>query len=48
MISILVHYFQYEVDVQMWSQYASFVLVGVIIVASIRGFLIQIMKVYVT
>lgn len=42
---MVVHHFEVNVDVQLWSQYVSFVMVGMIIVASIRGLLIQLMKV---
>ena len=35
-----------NVDVHFWSQHVSFILVGVIIVASIRGLLIQVTKVW--
>jgi hypothetical protein len=34
-----------EIDVPFWSQHISFLFVGIIIAASIRGFLNQLMKV---
>ena len=43
-IEILVQYFKLEFDVALWSQYVSFLLVGVIVVTNIRGILIQFMK----
>jgi hypothetical protein len=41
---ITVQYFNIEFDVKFWSQYISFLLVGVIIVTSIRGLLITLTK----
>lgn len=43
-IEILVQHFKLEFDVALWSQYVSFLLVGVIVVTNIRGILIQFMK----
>lgn len=45
MIEITVHYFNQEFDVQFWSQYVSFVLIGIIVITSIRGLLITLTKV---
>ena len=43
-IEILVHYFGIEFDVHFWSQQVSFILVGILIVTSIRGLLITLTK----
>lgn len=43
-LSMAVHHFQVDIDVEMWSQYFSFMLVGIIAVSSIRGLLIQLMQ----
>lgn len=43
-LGLAVHHFNIEIDAQLWSQYISFVFIGVIITASIRGLLIQLMK----
>ncbi|XP_062517498.1 Golgi pH regulator-like [Corticium candelabrum] len=43
-IDITVKYFRIDFDVNFWSQYVSFLLVGVIIVTSIRGLLITLTK----
>jgi len=40
-----VHYFNVNFDVEFWSQQISFLLVGSIVLASIRGFLLQLLKV---
>lgn len=45
-LEILVHYCGLDVNLQFWSQYASFLFVGIIIVASIRGLLIYMMKIF--
>jgi hypothetical protein len=42
---IIVLYFGFEFDVQFWSQHISFILVGVIVITSIRGLLITLTKV---
>lgn len=44
-LDIAVNYFCLEVDMAFWSQYASFLFVGIIIIASVRGLLIYLMKV---
>lgn len=44
-IELTVHYFNLEFDVQFWSQYVSFILIGIIVVTSIRGLLITLTKV---
>ena len=44
-IELTVHYFNFEFDVQFCSQYVSFILVGIIVVTSIRGLLITLTKV---
>jgi len=47
MIHILLTYvLDVEIDVKFWSQYASFVLVGVIVATQMRGFLIFVMKLF--
>ena len=43
-IEILVHYLGFEFDVSFWSQHVSFILIGVMIVTSIRGLLITLTK----
>uniref|UniRef100_A0A2C9LS72 Abscisic acid G-protein coupled receptor-like domain-containing protein n=1 Tax=Biomphalaria glabrata TaxID=6526 RepID=A0A2C9LS72_BIOGL len=43
-IEIAVKYFGFEFDIKFWSQQISFLLVGVIIVTSIRGFLITLTR----
>lgn len=43
-IEIVVNYFNINFDVVFWSQHISFLLVGVIVVTSIRGFLITLTK----
>jgi len=43
-IEILVHYFGIQFDVHFWSQQVSFILVGILIVTSIRGLLITLTK----
>jgi len=45
-LEILVHYCGVDVNLQFWSQYASFLFVGIIIIASIRGLLIYMMKIF--
>ena len=44
-IELTVHYFNWEFDVKFWSQYVSFILIGIIVVTSIRGLLITLTKV---
>lgn len=44
-IEIVVEYFDIKFDVQYWSQNMSFLLVGIIVVTSIRGLLITLTKV---
>jgi hypothetical protein len=44
-IDITVHYFNFQFDVQVWSQYVSFILIGIIVITSIRGLLITLTKV---
>lgn len=45
-IQLTVHYFNLQFDVQFWSQYVSFMLIGIIVVTSIRGLLITLTKVF--
>lgn len=45
-IGIVLFIFAVDFDVEFWSQYVSFVLVGIMIALSIRGFLQQLMKVF--
>lgn len=47
-IQLTVHYFNLQFDVQFWSQYVSFMLIGIIVVTSIRGLLITLTKVFTT
>lgn len=44
-IGLAVHYVNSDFDVAFWSQQISFILVGSIIVGSVRNFLLQLMKV---
>ncbi|KAL7753299.1 hypothetical protein RI367_001074 [Sorochytrium milnesiophthora] len=44
MLSTLVNHFNVSLDVNFWSQQISFIFIGILIVATIRGFLIQLMK----
>lgn len=44
-IEIVVNYFDINFDVQFWSQHISFLLVGIIVITSIRGLLITLTKV---
>jgi len=44
-LELLAVRYKLNVDVQFWSQQLSFILVGALIVGSIRGLLIQFMKV---
>ena len=44
-IDLTVHYFNLEFDVTFWSQYVSFLSIGIIVVTSIRGLLITLTKV---
>lgn len=44
-IEIVVEYLGLKFDVQFWSQNISFLVVGIIVVTSIRGFLITLTKV---
>ncbi|CAF1252130.1 unnamed protein product [Adineta steineri] len=43
-IELTVHYFNFEFDVHFWSQYVSFILIGIMVVTSIRGLLITLTK----
>jgi len=43
-LDIALRYLHIEIDVPFWSQHISFLLVGVMVATSIRGFLIQLMK----
>ncbi|KAN0041037.1 hypothetical protein ACTFIV_003573 [Dictyostelium citrinum] len=45
-LDIALRYFHIQVDVTFWSQYISFILVGLMTASSIRGFLNQILKVF--
>lgn len=40
------HYYGMDPDLQYWTQYASFAFVGIVIIASIRGLLIYLMKIF--
>ncbi len=44
-IEIIINYFGIKFDVQFWSQHISFLLVGIIVITSIRGLLITLTKV---
>lgn len=43
-LTLLVRHFDVSIDVNFWSQQLSFAIVGILIVCSIRGLLIQLMK----
>lgn len=44
-IQIAVNWIGLEIDVKFWSQHVSFILVGIIVITSIRGLLITLTKV---
>lgn len=44
-IQIAVNWIGLEIDVKFWSQHVSFILVGIIVISSIRGLLITLTKV---
>lgn len=44
LMSIVIHYLGFEINVKFWSQQISFWLVGIIVVTSIRGLLITLTK----
>lgn len=46
LLGLVAHYFDAEFDATFWSQQISFILVGIIILSSIRGLLIQLMKIF--
>jgi len=43
-LEICVHWMGLEIDVQFWSQHVSFILVGCIVLTSIRGLLLTLTK----
>lgn len=43
-IDILVHYWKLNIDVQVWSQYISFLLVGILITSTMRSLMVHLMK----
>jgi len=43
-IEILVHWFGFNIDMDFWAQYISFMMVGVLVVTSVRGLLINLTK----
>ncbi|KAJ1510022.1 hypothetical protein HMI54_001903, partial [Coelomomyces lativittatus] len=45
-LSILVHFFNVSIDIALWSQQLSFFFVGILIFISIRGFLLQVIKIF--
>jgi len=45
-LDLALRYLHIQVDIPFWSQYISFLLVGVMIASSIRGFLNQLMKIF--
>ena len=45
-LGFLVHFLDTDFDVEFWSQQISFILIGIMILTSIRGLLLQIMKVF--
>jgi hypothetical protein len=46
-LQIVVNYIGLDVDVKFWSQHISFILVGIIVITSIRGLLITLTKVWI-
>lgn len=44
-IQIAVNWIGLDIDVKFWSQHVSFILVGIIVITSIRGLLITLTKV---
>ncbi|XP_063439113.1 Golgi pH regulator-like isoform X2 [Mytilus trossulus] len=43
-IDIVVNYFGFDFDIKFWSQQISFILIGIIIITSIRGFLLTLTR----
>ncbi|KAI8826829.1 Abscisic acid G-protein coupled receptor-domain-containing protein [Fimicolochytrium jonesii] len=43
-LNVLVHWFGFDIDITFWAPQLSFVFVGILVVCSIRGLLIQFMK----
>lgn len=46
-LEIVVHWLGWSIDVAFWSQHVSFILVGCIVLTSIRGLLLTLTKVFV-
>lgn len=44
-LQFLVNYMGINVDIKFWSQYVSFLVIGVIVLTSVRGLLINLTKV---
>lgn len=44
-LQFLVNYIGLDVDIKFWSQHVSFLVIGIIVVTSIRGLLINLTKV---
>jgi hypothetical protein len=44
-IKLVSDHFDTEIDIQRWSQYVAFVFIGILILSSIRGLLIQLSRV---
>ena len=43
---IVLFFFDLQIDVHLWSQVISFLLVGVLVVGSVRGFLVTILRIF--
>ena len=43
---ILIHWFGIQFDIEFWAQYISFFMVGVLVTTSVRGFLINLTKIF--
>ncbi len=43
-IGLLLHYFYVDLDVVFWTQSIAFAMVGIMVAASLRGFLNQVLK----
>jgi hypothetical protein len=43
-LGLLLHYFYLELDVDFWTQSISFAMVGIMVAASVRGFLNQVLR----
>eukprot|EP00298_Acanthocystis_sp_HF-20_P014879 c20938_g1_i1.p1 GENE.c20938_g1_i1~~c20938_g1_i1.p1 ORF type:complete len:327 (-),score=97.77 c20938_g1_i1:10-990(-) len=45
-LRVFLYHLHYDIDIDFWSQHASFILVGILITVSVRGMLVQILKTF--